>query len=448
MDDSERPARPADGPRAEDGSPAPAPRARPPALRGPFRPGFWRSPLRGPWLTSVLGAVLLPGIVVLFLTGLLSYAAYNPGLPGNDTTPDKGLLGVWLFPWPTEPYWLYRFTQGVHVTLGVALVPVLLAKVWSVAPRLFTWPPARSLTHALDRVSLLFLVGGGLFVFATGILNIQLEYLFPGSFYRLHFYGAWVFMAAFTVHAAVRLPRVVRVLRGRPARTAEEDASLTALAAPDPEPATLSRRGALAVVGGGSLLLAATTAGQSAGGPLRATAVLAPRGREPGTGPNGFQINKTAAAAGISAADTGPDWRLTVRGGTRDLVLSRAELLALPQREAELPIACVEGWSTPDLRWSGVRLADLAALAGAVDDGGGPAGAPGVFVESAQRGGAFRSASLSAGQVRDPRALLALRVGGAGLSADHGYPARIIVPANPGVHNTKWVTRLTFGGGR
>jgi DMSO/TMAO reductase YedYZ molybdopterin-dependent catalytic subunit len=27
---------------------------------------------------------------------------------------------------------------------------------------------------------------------------------------------------------------------------------------------------------------------------------------------------------------------------------------------------------------------------------------------------------------------------------DHGYPARIIVPALPGVHNTKWVGGLTF----
>lgn len=44
---------------------------------GPTRRGFWRSPLRGPWLTSVLGAVLLAGIVLMFVTGLLSYAAYN-----------------------------------------------------------------------------------------------------------------------------------------------------------------------------------------------------------------------------------------------------------------------------------------------------------------------------------------------------------------------------------
>src|SRR5512146_660580 len=59
--------------------------------RGPFRRSFWRSPIRGPWLTSVLGLVLLGGVPVLFVTGLLSYAAYDPGLsPVNDTTPGKG----------------------------------------------------------------------------------------------------------------------------------------------------------------------------------------------------------------------------------------------------------------------------------------------------------------------------------------------------------------------
>lgn len=72
-------------------------------------------------------------------------------------------------------------------------------------------------------------------------------------------------------------------------------------------------------------------------------------------------------------------------------------------------------------------------------------GPPDVFVESVQRGGSFGSTVLRDNQVRDARSLLALRVNGADLSPDHGHPARIIVPANPGVHNTKWVTRLTFG---
>jgi DMSO/TMAO reductase YedYZ molybdopterin-dependent catalytic subunit len=46
--------------------------------------------------------------------------------------------------------------------------------------------------------------------------------------------------------------------------------------------------------------------------------------------------------------------------------------------------------------------------------------------------------------VLHPDALLALRVNGTDLSADHGFPARIIVPALPGVHNTKWVASIAF----
>ncbi|MEV6184546.1 hypothetical protein AB0M07_47515, partial [Streptomyces sp. NPDC052015] len=221
----------------------------------PSSPGFWRSPVRGPWFTSVLGVVLLGGITVLFVTGLLSYAAYNPDLaPVNDQTPDKGLLGFYLFAWPTDPPWLYRLTQGLHVTLGLTLIPVLLAKLWSVVPKLFELPPARSLAHALERLSLLLLVGGALFEFVTGVLNVQLDYVFPGSFYPLHFYGAWVFFAAFVAHAVLKTPAALRNLR-RP-RTEEEEYEPGS--PPRAEP-TVSRRGALGLVGGGSLLLFGTT---------------------------------------------------------------------------------------------------------------------------------------------------------------------------------------------
>ncbi|WP_078959986.1 molybdopterin-dependent oxidoreductase [Streptomyces sp. NRRL B-24085] len=407
--------------------------------RSPFTPSFWRSPLRGPWLTSVLGVVLLGGITVLFVTGLLSYAAYNPGLsPVNDKTPDKGVLGFYLFSWPTDPHWLYRLTQGIHVTLGITLIPVLLAKLWSVVPKLFTLPPARSLAHALERISLLLLVGGALFEFVTGVLNVQLDYVFPGSFYPLHFYGAWVFFAAFVAHAVLKTPLALRNLR----RIRELPSRADELVSPDPAEPTVSRRGALWFVGGGSLLLFLTTAGRSFDGVLRRTALLAPHGGgEPASGPGGFQINKTAAYAGIDPAETGAEaWRLVVTGRDgRTVRLSRAELLQLPLHSAALPIACVEGWSTSDQWWRGVRLRDLAALVGYEDD------PPDLFVESLQRHGAFRRAALRANQVADPRSLLALSVNGADLTPDHGHPARIIVPAAPGVLNTKWVARLTFG---
>lgn len=408
--------------------------------RSPSSPAFWRSPLRGPWFTSVLGVVLLVGITVLFVTGLLSYAAYNPDLsPVNDQTPDKGLLGFYLFAWPTDPSWLYRLTQGAHVTLGIALIPVLLAKLWSVVPKLFALPPASSLAHALERLSLLLLVGGGLFEFTTGVLNVQLDYVFPGSFYPLHFYGAWVFFAAFLAHAVLKTPAALRNLRHiRGEHPAEEGE----LVSPNPAEPTVSRRGALGVVGGGSLLLFGTTVGRGFDGPLRETAVLAPHGGpEPGSGPGAFQINKTAAAVGIDARETSEDaWRLVVEGNGRTVRLDRAALLQLPLHSAALPIACVEGWSTSDQWWRGVRLRDLAALVGYEADT-----APDVLVESLQRHGAFRRSALRDNQVRDPRSLLALFVNGADLTPDHGYPARVIVPAAPGVLNTKWVARMTFG---
>jgi DMSO/TMAO reductase YedYZ molybdopterin-dependent catalytic subunit len=67
-----------------------------------------------------------------------------------------------------------------------------------------------------------------------------------------------------------------------------------------------------------------------------------------------------------------------------------------------------------------------------------------VFVESLQPKGVLREATLSRDQLNADDALLALRVNGEDLSLDHGFPARVIVPALPGVHNTKWVGRLTF----
>jgi DMSO/TMAO reductase YedYZ molybdopterin-dependent catalytic subunit len=414
---------------------------------GPFRRTFWRSPIRGPWLTSVFGLVLLASIPVVFVTGLLSYAAYNPDLSRiNDETPGKGILGFYLFSWPTHPIWLYRLTQGVHVTLGLVLVPILLFKLWSVLPKLFEWPPLRSPAHALERLSLFLLVGGAVFEFATGILNIQTWYKFPGSFYPLHFYGAWVFIAGFVIHVTLKLPTMVRALRSRGfiaelrtnlAKTIPEPPDAGGLVAIEPAKPTISRRGVLAFAGAGAALVGLLSVGQSIGGPLRRTALLAPHGQDV-AGPDDFQVNQTAASAGISPAETGASWRLTLTADNRpSVVMQRVDLLGMPQHTSSLPIACVEGWSTDNQLWAGVRLADLARLAGVSN----PAS---VLVKSLERGGAFGEVVLSAGQIMDPDSLLALRVNGADLTPDHGYPARVILPASPGVHNTKWVTSLDF----
>lgn len=410
----------------------------------PKRAPRWRSPLRGLWLTSTLGSVLLVTLPIVILTGLLSYIAYGPqfgqAIPGN-----VGWLKLPTFDWPTDPSWLYRLNQGLHVGLGLILIPIVLAKLWSVIPKLFTWPPARSIAQVLERVSLLMLVGGILFEIITGVLNIQYDYIFGFSFYTAHYYGAWVFIAGFVIHLVIKIPRMWtglksmslrEVLRTRRADTRPEPYEADGLAAAEPGPATVSRRGALALVGGGALFMTAITAGQTLGGWTRQTALLLPRGRSRGNGPNDFQVNRTAFAAGISQELTGDRWRLTLTGGPAPVVLDRVMLSAMRQHTARLPIACVEGWSTTET-WTGVPLRELARLAGVPD----PTSA---FVRSVERFGAFNRATLQANQVAHPDSLLALAVNGAELSPDHGFPARIIVPALPGVHNTKWVASIDF----
>ena len=415
---------------------------RPPP--GPFRPGFWRSPLRGRWLTSVLGLILLVGIPIVAITGLLSNVAYQPRLGGNSLGRGLGPLDIYIFSWPTRPVWLYAFTQGLHITIGLVLFPVLLAKLWSVFPRLFEWPPVRSPAHLLERLSLALLVGSALFEFGTGILDIELWYPFHFFFTPAHYYGAWVFIGAFTAHAAIKFGTMRRGLRMRRAVVGVAEAlSLggptpldgeTPLAAVSPAPATMSRRVLLGTVGAGSLLLFLQGAGESIGGPLRFLSFLGPRGRV-GSGPLGFPVNRTAAVAKITRASAGAGWRLELVGA-RTVKLSREQLLAMPQHTYDLPIACVEGWSTTQ-RWTGVRLRDLAALAG-VDHGAT------VQSVSLETDGVYNVATLGHEQVADDRSLLALRVNDVDLSLDHGFPARVISPAVPGVHCTKWVTKMAF----
>jgi DMSO/TMAO reductase YedYZ molybdopterin-dependent catalytic subunit len=412
---------------------------------GPFRPGFWRSPLRGPWLTAAIGSVLLVLVAVVAVTGFVSHAAYQPDL-GRNAIVDPGRDLPLVFDWPSRPRFLYAITQGLHVNVGLVAIPFLLAKLWSVIPRLFAWPPLVSPAQALERLAIALLVSSAVFEFVTGVMNIQYWYAFRFNFVVAHYYGAIVFVASLALHVIVKLPVIARAYRDRGilrplrddlARTRREPADEHGgLVATDPAAPTLSRRGLFAVVGAGSAALLLANAGETIGGPLRRLAILAPRRQIIGSGPNDFQVNKSAVAAGITAAMTGSDYRLTLRGA-RELALSRDELLALPQRTARLPIACVEGWTTTQ-EWTGVPLGELARQAGVMT----PRAA---LVRSLQPRGVLNQVTLNAGQVADPDALLALRVNGAALSPDHGYPARIIVPAQPGVHNTKWVASIDFG---
>ena len=405
----------------------------PPWLRrGPLRAGAFRANLHDERTASLVGTALGIAFATAFVTGIISHELQLRHPPS------------WI---PDRPVWIYRFTQGLHVASGMAAIPLLLAKLWTVYPKLFAWPPIRSVLHALERLSIAVLVACAIFELITGLLNVAQWYPWRFPFIQTHFWIAWITIGALLLHLAVKAPAIARGLRGRPA---PPDPDLDALpdALPDetrpiavpedssdpaiepPRPATVSRRVLLTSTGLAVGAVTLTTVGQ-AFTPLRSLDLLAPR--DPGFGPQHVPINRTAAQAEVTASATDPAWRLKL-AGPRPQSLSLADLRTLTQCESVLPIACVEGWSV-NAHWRGVRVRDLLNLIGA------PPGAA-LRVVSLERNGAYGVTTMESQYAHDPLTLLALDLNGAPLSIDHGFPARVIAPARPGVLQTKWVSRL------
>ncbi|TXK17839.1 molybdopterin-dependent oxidoreductase [Homoserinibacter sp. GY 40078] len=415
-----------------------------------------QTPSRTPRMAVVVGRLLAAAFLVCFATGIYSHLLQDPA------------------PWmafPTRPSWLYQVSQGAHITAGIICFPLLFAKLYAVFPQLFQTPPVRSFGHVVERASIALFVAASLVQITIGLLNTYQFYsLFPFSFRHVHFALSFVVIGSLAIHIAVKLPIIARYWRARDAYlddgtlregesasdpdvafgTPDElqrrtgirpDAGVTGRIfawideKPTPEPpdrrAKVSRRGFLAAVGAAAGVLVAFTAGQSFRilDPLN---LLAPRKNN--TGPQSVPVNRTAQAAGVEEAATAPDWTLTVSNGERSRSFSYDELAMLPQYDAWLPIACVEGWSQYAW-WRGPRLRDLVDAVGATAEAG-------VRITSLQQHSIYAVTEMQPEFVRDELTLVALELNGETLDLDHGYPARIIAPARPGVLQTKWLSRL------
>jgi DMSO/TMAO reductase YedYZ molybdopterin-dependent catalytic subunit len=379
----------------------------------PLHQGAYRSPLRDERLAAWLGAPLGVLFIVCFATGLFSHIQQHP-LP-------------WL-PVPARPAGLYRVTQGIHVISGIATTPLLIAKLWVVWPRFVSWPPFRSIGDIVERLGILALVAGGIFMVFTGIADVAQWYPWRFSFTASHYWVAWITIGAIVAHVGAKWSLTRRALRRRSHRPGlnEPDPALGTVA--EGAHAGLTRRGFLGTAAVASGVLVLVTAGQTVPvGVLRRLGLLAPRdaAKRP--------INKSAANAGVLQSATSPNYRLTVTGRIRSpLSLTLPELLALPAHETDLPIACVEGWSY-SARWRGVRLRDLLEMSGA------PSNAA-LQVVSLERNSPYRVSFVNHLQAHDEDTLLATHLDGNVLTLDHGYPVRLIGPDRPGVNQTKWVT--------
>ncbi|MGB5936191.1 MAG: molybdopterin-dependent oxidoreductase [Ornithinimicrobium sp.] len=376
------------------------------------RPEQFTSRLRSPHVAARIGLWLGITFVVCFVTGLISHYAQEVSQP---------------VAFPTNPVWGYRLTQGLHVTSGVAAIPLLLVKLWTVFPKLFERFPRsnvrRMAVTAAERGSIAILVAAGIFLLVTGLLNSSQWYPWSFSFRSTHFALAWMAIGALLIHIAVKLPIIRDALIGdvddvthdRPTAVAE---------------GSLSRRGLLRTTWLATGVAVLATAGSTV--PLlRNVSVLGVRS---GDGPSGIPINKSAKAARITDDMVGADYRLTVQVGDREVAFTREDLLGMPQRTETLPIACVEGWSASG-DWTGVRMRDVLDAADA------PAGAE-LRVRSLQPSGFFRNTTLQANFADDDRTLVALKLAGEDLDMDHGYPCRLIAPNRPGVLQTKWLRAI------
>lgn len=118
----------------------------------------------------------------------------------------------------------------------------------------------------------------------------------------------------------------------------------------------------------------------------------------------------------------------------KPLSLSFKELLAMPTVELTVDVHCVTGWSMLDARFKGVRVADVAKLAGVRDS------ARHVIFEAA----AGYTANVRRNEALASNVLLAFEHNGRPLGRAHGAPLRALVPDLYFWKSAKWVEGLRF----
>jgi DMSO/TMAO reductase YedYZ molybdopterin-dependent catalytic subunit len=132
-------------------------------------------------------------------------------------------------------------------------------------------------------------------------------------------------------------------------------------------------------------------------------------------------------------------WKLRVHGMVdKPIEINYEDLLSRPQLQRDITIVCVSeavgGGYVGNARWQGARLADLLREAGVQP------GASQIVMRDVHG----MAIGVSTEAVMDGRdALLAVKMNGQPLPAEHGYPVRVVVPGLYGyVSACKWVVDM------
>ncbi len=129
------------------------------------------------------------------------------------------------------------------------------------------------------------------------------------------------------------------------------------------------------------------------------------------------------------------DWRLRLDGACANpLTVDWEAFMALPQVDDVSDFHCVTTWSKLDMRWRGVRLADVAALARVAPE------ARHVLCHAYDG----YTTNLSLAVALEPDVLLVHAWEGAPLPREHGGPVRVVTPRLYAWKGAKWICRLEF----
>jgi DMSO/TMAO reductase YedYZ molybdopterin-dependent catalytic subunit len=128
-------------------------------------------------------------------------------------------------------------------------------------------------------------------------------------------------------------------------------------------------------------------------------------------------------------------WTFTIRHGSRPLARwSWSEFEALAQTTWRGDIHCVTKWSKLDTTWQGVTIDDLFAAAGITP--------PTQYLLAESFDG--YDTNVPVADLVGGRAMIATLFAGEPLAAEHGGPARLLVPHLYFWKSAKWVKGLRF----
>lgn len=136
---------------------------------------------------------------------------------------------------------------------------------------------------------------------------------------------------------------------------------------------------------------------------------------------------------GVQPDIASADWQLVIDGAClHPTRLSFSDFMALEQVDDTSDFHCVTTWSRLDLKWQGVRVSDLLALAEPSEDA----------THLLCHGYDGYSTNVSLAEALKPDVLLVHSVNGGPLPREHGGPVRMITPQLYAWKGSKWISRL------